>query len=212
VPQFAKERRELFARNAAYCRLCILDAFQGRLSNGLANNSKKSWWIYTIFCVQTSELLFQCVMGACTFHTISIFFEPENACANSAIYTFLQVLVLLVYSFDIALKMSYEGIEVTDPCSLFLLLLHQLCADYCVFLCVAHCSIGILQSRLAAAVRDRDHPVRARPGGESVYTVRQPPAPSGGRAARAQGPALLRGAEEDDARSGAISLLFTLCM
>ncbi len=113
IPQFAEERRQLFAKNAAYCKLCILDAFQGRLSNGLANNSKKSWWIYTIFCVQTSELLFQCVMSACAFHTISIFFEPENACTNSAIYTSLQVLVLLVYSFDIGLKMSYEGIEVT---------------------------------------------------------------------------------------------------
>lgn len=95
-----------------YCKLCILDAFQGRLSNGLANNSKKSWWIYTIFCIQTSEVLFKCVMGACVFHTVSIFFEPENACADSAIYTALQVLVILIYTFDIALKMSYEGIEV----------------------------------------------------------------------------------------------------
>lgn len=96
-----------------YCKLCILDAFQGRLSNGLANNSKKSWWIYTIFCIQTSEVLFKCVMGACVFHTVSIFFEPENACADSAIYTALQVLVILIYTFDIALKMSYEGIEVS---------------------------------------------------------------------------------------------------
>lgn len=113
IPRFAQERRDLFAKNAEYCKLCILDAFQGRLSNGLANNSKKSWWIYTIFCVQTSEVLFKCVMGACVFHTVSLFFEPNNACADSAIYTALQVLVLLIYSFDIALKMSYEGIEVS---------------------------------------------------------------------------------------------------
>ena len=112
ISQLAKERKLLFAKNAEYCRLCILDAFQGRLSNGLANNSKKSWWIYTIFCIQTSTLLFRCVMGACIFHTISIFAEPENACSNSSLYTFLQILVLLIYSFDIALKMSYEGIEV----------------------------------------------------------------------------------------------------
>jgi hypothetical protein len=91
--------------------LCILDAFQGRLSNGLANNSKKSWWIYTIFRIQTSEILFRCVIGACVFHTVSLFFEPENSCSNSAAYTALQVLVLCIYAFDIGLKMSYEGLE-----------------------------------------------------------------------------------------------------
>lgn len=112
IPILAQERREKFAKNAEYCRLCILDAFQGRLSNGLANNSKKSWWIYTIFRVQTSELLFRCVMGACMFHTFSLFFEPENACTNSKIYTGLQALVLAIYAFDITLKMSYEGMEV----------------------------------------------------------------------------------------------------
>lgn len=112
IPRFAKERRDLFAKNAEFCKLCILDAFQGRLSNGLANNSKKSWWIYTIFCIQTSDWLFKCVMGACVFHTISLFFEPANSCVNSPIYTALQVLVLLIYLFDIALKMSYEGIQV----------------------------------------------------------------------------------------------------
>ena len=112
VPKLAKQRREQFAKNAEYCRLCILDAFQGRLSNGLANNSKKSWLVYTIFCIQTSETLFRCVMMACIFHTFSIFFEPENACTNSTIYTCLQVLVLLIYVFDISLKMSYEGIQV----------------------------------------------------------------------------------------------------
>ncbi len=115
IPELAKERRAVFAKNAEYCRLCILDAFQGRLSNGLANNSKKSWWIYTIFRVQTSEMLFRAVMGACVFHTFSIFFEPENACTNSVIYTGLQMLVLAIYVFDISLKMSYEGIEVRNP-------------------------------------------------------------------------------------------------
>ena len=112
IPELAKERRAKFAQNAEYCRLCILDAFQGRLSNGLANNSKKSKWIYTIFCIQTSEILFKAVVGACVFHTFSLFFEPENACANSSVYTGLQILVLAIYSFDIALKMSYEGFSV----------------------------------------------------------------------------------------------------
>lgn len=114
IPELAKQRRAKFAENAEYCRLCIMDAFQGRLSNGLANNSKKSWWIYTIFRIQTSEVLFQAVMTACIFHTFSLFFEPENSCTNSLVYTTLQVLVLLIYSFDIVLKMSYEGFKVTS--------------------------------------------------------------------------------------------------
>jgi hypothetical protein len=111
IAAVAEERRRLFAKNAEYCKLCIMDAFQGRLSNGLANNSKKSWWIYTIFRIQTSEILFRCVIGACIFHTLSLFFEPENACANSWVYTTLQVLVILIYGFDIAMKMSYEGVQ-----------------------------------------------------------------------------------------------------
>ena len=192
VPEFAKQRRLLFAKNAEYCRLCILDAFQGRLSNGLANNSKKSWWIYTIFCVQTSDILFQCVMSACIFHTISIFFEPENACANSALYTLLQVLVLLMYSFDIGLKMSYEGIEVTH-CSLFIMHF-KLCTHGLLNVVTVNVRIllvGVLQPRLAAIVRDRGDPLRSGPGPQPLHPVRQPTAPRGGCAAGAQGPPLL---------------------
>ena len=117
IPRIAAERRRAFIVNAEYCRLCILDAFQGRLSNGLANNSKKSAWIYAIFCFQTSDALFQCVIGACIFHTMSVFIEPESACSNSSIFSVLQVLVLLIYAVDIGLKMGYEGISVSFLCS-----------------------------------------------------------------------------------------------
>lgn len=111
IPIYAQEKKKKFAQDAEKAKLCILDAFQGRLSNGLANNSVKSKWIYTIFCIQTSETLFNTVLAACVFHTLSIFLEPTNACTNSVLYTALQVLILCIYAFDIGLKMSYEGVK-----------------------------------------------------------------------------------------------------
>lgn len=112
IPSIAKDNYDRIERNAAYARLCILDAFAGRLKNGLASNSKRGWLIYTIFSIQTSTWLFRTVMCACVFHTFSIFFEPEHACSSSMIYYLLQLVVLLVYSFDIGLKMYYEGLKV----------------------------------------------------------------------------------------------------
>lgn len=112
IPVYAKMRRDIIAANCANARLCILDAFAGRLSNGLATNSKKSKWIYTIFCIQTSEVLLYTVLGACALNTLSIFVEPENACSSSPYYKTFQIGIMLVYLFDIALKMGYEGIEV----------------------------------------------------------------------------------------------------
>ena len=114
IRDIAKQKRERIVKDAKYAKLCILDAFQGRLKNGLASNSKKSWWIYTIFSIQTSSLLLKLVIYACAFHTFSIFFEPENSCSASTFYYLLQLAVILIYSFDIALKMSYEGLKVSQ--------------------------------------------------------------------------------------------------
>jgi len=63
IPIAAQQRKETIKRNARYCKLCIIDAFNGRLSNGLANNSPefnptKSQWEYTLFCLNTSEYLY----------------------------------------------------------------------------------------------------------------------------------------------------------
>lgn len=113
IPGFAKARREIIAKNCVFARLCILDAFQGRLSNGLATNSKKSKLMYTVFQVQTSEVLFKSVLMACCLHTLGIFFEPENACSSSVFVKMFQIGVVLIYLLDISLKMSYEGIEVS---------------------------------------------------------------------------------------------------
>ncbi|KAJ1431987.1 hypothetical protein B484DRAFT_36811 [Ochromonadaceae sp. CCMP2298] len=111
ITNSAQDQRDLIRKNAVYCRLCIMDAFQGRLSNGLANNSKKSWWIYTIFSIQTSDWLFNAVVWACVFHTLSVFSEPTNQCSASTIYFLVQVVILVIYTFDISLKMGYEGLK-----------------------------------------------------------------------------------------------------
>lgn len=112
IPVYAKMRRDVIAANCANARLCILDAFAGRLSNGLATNSKKSKWIYTIFCIQTSEILLYTVLTACALNTLGLFIEPENACSNSSIYKAFQIGIMVIYCFDIALKMGYEGVHV----------------------------------------------------------------------------------------------------
>lgn len=112
IKQIARERKAALVKNADYAMLCVLDAFQGRLSNGLANNSKKSKWIYTIFCIQTSNYMFKSVVIASVLHTFSIFFEPANACTNSILFKLFQWTVLLIYAVDIGLKMGYEGVHV----------------------------------------------------------------------------------------------------
>ena len=63
IPIAARQRREKIRINARYCKLCIIDAFNGRLSNGLANNSpefnhNKTLWEYNLFCLNTSEYVY----------------------------------------------------------------------------------------------------------------------------------------------------------
>jgi hypothetical protein len=111
VLTLANDRRRKITANAAYARLCIIDAFQGRLSNGLANNSKKPWWIYNLFCIQTSDTMYNAVVLLSFLHSLSILFEPDNACPNSVCFTVLHYMVILVYSIDVAMKMSYEGVR-----------------------------------------------------------------------------------------------------
>jgi hypothetical protein len=114
ITEVAKQKQKSMAVNADLAKLCVLDAFQGRLSNGLANNSKKTKWIYTIFCMQTSSMMFKAVVFASAFHTFSIFLEPANACTNSIIFKLFQWTILLIYALDMGLKMGYEGVHVSD--------------------------------------------------------------------------------------------------
>jgi hypothetical protein len=109
----AKEKRDAMQKQAAYAKLCVLDAFQGRLSNGLANNSKKAAWIYNVFCIQTSSWMFKSVVIASVLHTFSIFLEPANSCPNSILFKLMQYIIMIIYATDISLKMSYEGVHVS---------------------------------------------------------------------------------------------------
>lgn len=68
IPAAAEQRREQIRKNARYCKLCIIDAFNGRLSNGLANNSpefnpSKTAWEYNLFCLNTSEYVYNAGMS-----------------------------------------------------------------------------------------------------------------------------------------------------
>lgn len=109
IPIYAAAKRRMIDENAQYAKLCIQDAFAGRLNNGLATNSKKSKMIYNLFRIQTSEWLKNSVIFASTVHTFLIFFEPPNSCSASWLYYILQWVILFVYAFDITLKMTYEG-------------------------------------------------------------------------------------------------------
>eukprot|EP01041_Mallomonas_annulata_P001488 gene1488-2867_t len=109
LPRVIKERADKIEKNATYARLCILDAFQGRLKNGLATNSKKSKLIYNIFAIQTSDLLLNTVVISCALHTLSVFAEPDKGCSPSNLMFFFHLLVSLIHITDVALKMWYEG-------------------------------------------------------------------------------------------------------
>jgi hypothetical protein len=116
VKSAAQERRRLHKSNASFASLCIIDAFQGRLSNGLANNSKKSGFIYRIFCIQTSRILLTSVLYASVVHTISVFVfnNAGDTCVDSTLYTVLQWCIMILYMFDVGLKMYYEGLHVSE--------------------------------------------------------------------------------------------------
>ena len=116
VKAAAIERRKLFKSNASFAALCIKDAFQGRLSNGLANNSTKSAFIYSIFSIQTSTALLMSVLYASLIHTVSVFVynNAGDTCIDSSLYTALQWCVMVIYMFDVGLKMYYEGLHVSD--------------------------------------------------------------------------------------------------
>lgn len=112
IPLAAQERKRNVEKNAEYAKLCILDAFQGRLKNGLASNSKKGFWMYLVFCIQTSEWLYAAVTISSFLHTFSLFFEPYEVCPSSILFKVFQWSVLAIYAFDIFLKMTYEGRKV----------------------------------------------------------------------------------------------------
>lgn len=109
LPEFIAADRKEKLKNAQYCRLCILDAFAGRLSSGLASNMKKGKVMFTIFSVQTSELMLNSIIFFSMIHSMSIFIEPVNGAETSVPIRLLHVFSILLYIVDIILKIAYQG-------------------------------------------------------------------------------------------------------
>ena len=109
LPRLIKERSYVIEKNAKYAKLCIMDAFQGRLSNGLATNSKKSKLMYNIFYFQTCDAFMNTVIISSFLHTLSVFLEPVKGCSASTFMFMFHVLVAMIHLLDVVLKMSYEG-------------------------------------------------------------------------------------------------------
>jgi hypothetical protein len=112
LPQILRERQEQIQKNAQYATLCVLDAFQGRMSNGLATNSKKSKFMFTIFCIQTSDWFLNLIIFSSILHTFMIFIEPDPETISpfmSWILTVTQILIFLIHFLDVAMKMAYQG-------------------------------------------------------------------------------------------------------
>jgi len=63
-----------------------------------------------LFCLNTSEYLYNAVLIACSINTMSIFFEA-NQCSNVWFERLFQLSIISVFLFDIALKIGYEGLS-----------------------------------------------------------------------------------------------------
>mmetsp|Transcript_26414 Transcript_26414/g.39191 ORF Transcript_26414/g.39191 Transcript_26414/m.39191 type:complete len:931 (+) Transcript_26414:243-3035(+) len=113
LPKLILEWREKTDKNAKYASLCVLDAFQGRLSNGLATNSKKSKLMFTIFYIQTSDWFLHIVVLSSILHTLMVFFEPTGQECSGYLSPFtvsvIHVVVFLIQLADVVLKMIYQG-------------------------------------------------------------------------------------------------------
>jgi hypothetical protein len=112
LPQVIRERMLVIDKNAQYATLCILDAFQGRMSNGLATNSKKSKLMFTIFCIQTSDWFLNLIIFSSILHTFMIFLEPNSQDCSPEFSFFLTLthsIIFFIHFMDVALKMAYQG-------------------------------------------------------------------------------------------------------
>jgi hypothetical protein len=113
LPGIVRKRRDEIDKCGKYGALCVLDAFQGRLSNGLANNSKKDYMTFLMFSIQTSDWFLNLVVMTSIVHTVMIFFEPVGAeCSPySGWLTLVHWLVFVIQLVDVLMKMHYEGIS-----------------------------------------------------------------------------------------------------
>ena len=151
ISKLVHKRRQDVEKNGAFASLCVRDAFEGRLGNGLATNSSKSPFIFAIYSLQTSHKWMNLVILSSAFHTLLTFMEPScfiGVCTESSMlnqdwyYTigsyifYLHYLVWIIHASDAAMKVFYQGVREYfnhDWQQLYFLaiLLHFL--DLCVF-------------------------------------------------------------------------------
>lgn len=108
IPRLVLQRREQLDRKAQFAAYCIEDAFQGRLSNGIASNSQKSRLIFTAFKLQTHNLLYFAIVFGSVIHSMTTFAEDQR---YWPIEIFNKV-ILAIYFTDVILKIIYEGLAV----------------------------------------------------------------------------------------------------
>ena len=111
TPELIEQEKLEVKKCAEYCKLCILDAFAGRLSSGLASNLKRGKLIFTIFKIQTSEILLNLILFCSVIHSITIFFEPNNPSETTFSIRLLHIFSVLIYIIDVLLKIAYQGVE-----------------------------------------------------------------------------------------------------
>lgn len=147
-------RRAEMEQNAALATLCVRDAFEGRLGNGLATNSTKSPFIFGIYSIQTDHRWMNLVILSSIGHTILTFMEPVcsvNSCLQQTSelgvnLTFMDMIGLsllhlhyviwLIHALDVGMKVFYQGVMEYfnhDWQQLYFLAIALHFVDLCVF-------------------------------------------------------------------------------
>lgn len=122
-----RKRRVEMEKNGAYASLCVRDAYEGRLGNGLATNYGKAPFIFAVYQLQTDNNWMNLVILSSAFHTLLTYIEPGcvlNVCSENAImgsgsyyssiksYLFyFHYLVWLIHAFDCGMKVFYQGVR-----------------------------------------------------------------------------------------------------
>lgn len=115
------DRRKELEDNGAFAALCVRDAFEGRLGNGLATNSSKSPFIFAVYSLQTNDKWMNLVILSSAFHTMLTYMEPgcsantceggsDNGAAKPVIF-YLHYMVWLIHALDAGMKMVYQGVR-----------------------------------------------------------------------------------------------------
>ena len=111
VPNLVQQKQRERLKAAKYGALCVYDALAGRLSSGLASNSKKSKLEFTLFSIQTSEVLLNLILFCSIMHTLCTYIEPDPPSDSSLLIRAFHCFCVFLYVSDVLLKMSYQGVE-----------------------------------------------------------------------------------------------------